>query len=87
MRLPEQHHIPVVSVDLLINIVVLGSIAEINTSALAKVMLEEIIQLIEQLFPETLLEGLAGSIDIFHKLGKDAFFKITGFDLHQVDIA
>ncbi len=72
----------------------LGGITKTDAPTPPEIMPEEIVQLIEQLLPETLFtcatssgKRLTGGINIFHQLRKDTVLEVTGFDSHQIDVA
>ena len=52
VSLPEKHHILVVGIDLLIDVLVQRCIAKVYRSALAEIAVEEVVQLLEKLIAE-----------------------------------
>jgi len=86
VRLPEQDHIPVVGIYLLVNILVQRGIAELDRAAFAEITLEESVQFIEQLFSE-IGEGFQRRVDILLQQREHALLVVAVFDGHQVDKA
>lgn len=50
--LPEQHHVLVVGVHLLVHVLVQRGVAEVDRAALAEIAVEEVVQLLEKLIAE-----------------------------------
>jgi len=83
--LPEEHHVLVVGVHLLVDVLVKRGIAEVDRAALAEIAVEEVVQLLEKLVAEggKRLERL---VDVLLQLGENALLVVTRLDAHQVDV-
>jgi hypothetical protein len=82
--LPEEDYVPVIGVNLFVNVLVQGGIAEIYGAAFTEIALEKGEKLIEEFFAE-LGERFQSGVDILFKMGKNTFGVVAGFDPHQVD--
>jgi len=86
VSLPEENDIPVIGVDLVVDILVTGGAAEVDGAGFAEVGLEEVVELIEEFLAEGGLEGFAGFVNVGLQAGENAPGVVAGFDLHQVDV-
>jgi len=84
--LPEEHHVLVVGIDLLVDVLVQRRIAEVDRAALAEVAVEKVVQLLEQLLAEG-RERLERLVDVVLKPGEYALGVVAGLDPHQVDVS
>jgi len=82
--LPEQDHIAVVGVDLFVDLLVQGGVAEIDRAAFAEIALKEGVELIKEFFTK-FREVFEGLVNIPFEFGEDPVLIVAGFDAHQVD--
>jgi hypothetical protein len=83
--LPEEHHIPVISINPLVDFLMERGIAEINRAAFTEVAAEESVEFIKKFLSE-FWELLQGFLYVLSQFWENAVFVIPGFDGHQVDI-
>jgi len=83
--LPEQHHVLVVGVHLLVHVLVQRGVAEVDRAALAEIAVEEVVQLLEKLVAEG-GEWLERLVDVLLELREHALLVVTRLDAHQVDV-
>jgi hypothetical protein len=86
VRLPEQHHVLVVGIDLLVHALVQRRVAEVDRAALAEIPVKEVVQFLKKLVAES-RERFQRGVDVLLKLWEHALGVIPGLDLHQIDVA
>jgi len=85
VRLPEEHHVLVVGVHALVDVLMQRRMAEVNRAALAEIAAEEGIEFVEEFFAE-FRKRHEGRVNVVLQPGEDAVLVVARLDTHQVDI-
>ena len=84
MRLPEEHHIPVVGVHPLVHVLMQGRVAEVDRAALAEIAFKEGVELVKE-FLAKFREVPDRKVNILFELWEYTVLVVAGLDAHQVD--